>query len=132
MVGQVDAMTRHICCRLAFMILLLPAFAACVSTPTARKTLAVGSSITLQPGEQVTLPGGGTLRYVGLAADSRCPEKTQCIWAGDADVLFTHMNKTIHLHTNAEPKSIRVDDHTLVLEAVTQSSAASATVRLNP
>jgi hypothetical protein len=41
-------------------------------------------------GQQVSLPDASTLRYAGIANDSRCPPDVQCIRAGDADVLFDH------------------------------------------
>jgi hypothetical protein len=47
-----------------------------------------GQDITLAIHQQVTLPDAATLRYVGIANDSRCPPKVQCVRAGDADVLF--------------------------------------------
>src|SRR5688572_33145237 len=43
---------------------------------------------TFRPGEQITLADGSTLRYVRLVNDSRCPVDVQCVWAGDAEVLF--------------------------------------------
>lgn len=47
-----------------------------------------GESFALSVGQQIVLPDAATLRYVGIANDSRCPPKVQCIRAGDADVLF--------------------------------------------
>lgn len=122
---------------LAVVTALLSSLAACASTPATHKTLAVGTSITLQQGERAALPDGSTIQYVGLAADSRCPEKVQCIWAGDADVSFMlassdGASRAVHLHTNSEPKSIRASGHTLTLEAVTRGSEARATIRLIP
>ncbi len=123
---------------LALATVLLPALASCASASTApRAMLAVGASITLQPGERATLPDGSTLRYVAVAADSRCPEKTQCIWAGDADLLFELVKtgkapEQFHLHTGTEPKSFHASGHIIFLDAVTRGSEARATVRLTP
>jgi len=47
-----------------------------------------GAPFELAPGESVSLPDEATLRYVRVAADSRCPPDVQCIRAGDADVVF--------------------------------------------
>lgn len=47
-----------------------------------------GQEFTLTVGASATLPDGATLRYRGVANDSRCPPRVQCIRAGDADVLF--------------------------------------------
>ncbi|MBS0227029.1 MAG: hypothetical protein JSS25_11890 [Proteobacteria bacterium] len=117
---------------------LLPALASCASASIAsRKTLASGASMTLRPGERVDLPDGSTLGYVAVVADSRCPEKVQCIWAGDADLLFELAKggdeaRKFHLHTGIEPKSFHADGHIIFLDAVTRGSAARATIRLNP
>ena len=52
------------------------------------RTVAVGTSTTMQHGEAVRLPDGATLKYVGVPQDSRCPPNARCIRAGDADILF--------------------------------------------
>lgn len=122
----------------AIVATLLPALVSCASTSTAsRKTLAAGASITLQPGERANLPDGSTLGYLAVVADSRCPDKVQCIWAGDADLLFELAKdggevRKFHLHTGTEPKSFHADGHIIFLDAVTRGSDARATVRLNP
>jgi hypothetical protein len=41
-------------------------------------------------GQRVSLPDAATLHYIGIANDSRCPPRVQCIRAGDADVLFDY------------------------------------------
>ena len=48
----------------------------------------IGQPLEMAPGQQVSLPDGATLRYLEVAADSRCPPGVQCIRAGDADVAF--------------------------------------------
>ena len=124
--------------RLACTLALLSALASCVSvSTTSRKTLAVGAGITLQPGERALLPDGSTLRYVAVAADSRCPEKVQCVWAGDADLLFELAKRgselqQFHLHSGIEPKSFRATGHIIFLDAVTRDPGARATLRFNP
>jgi len=50
----------------------------------------VDSDFTMSAGEQVSFPDASTLRYIGIANDSRCPPDVMCIRAGDADVLFDH------------------------------------------
>ena len=50
----------------------------------------VDSDFTMSSGEQISLPDASTLRYIGIANDSRCPPDVMCIRAGDADVLFDH------------------------------------------
>lgn len=53
-------------------------------------TVTAGRDFHLSVGQQVALSDGSTLRYAGIANDSRCPPDVQCIRAGDADVLFDH------------------------------------------
>lgn len=53
--------------------------------------VAPGQEFSLDPGAQVRLPDASSLRYLGIANDSRCPPKVVCIRAGDADVLFDHV-----------------------------------------
>lgn len=73
--------------RLASMFLLTAVMLGCASGGTGR-SVPLGQSFTLQPGERVSLPGNASLRYLSIANDSRCPPGVQCIRAGDADVLF--------------------------------------------
>jgi hypothetical protein len=49
-----------------------------------------GQDFTMATAQRVTLPDASTLRYIGIANDSRCPPDVQCIRAGDADVLFDY------------------------------------------
>ncbi|GAB3357952.1 hypothetical protein [Lysobacter tyrosinilyticus] len=56
-------------------------------------SVAPNQDIALTVNQQVTLPDATTLRYVGIANDSRCPPKVQCVRAGDADVLFDYADK---------------------------------------
>lgn len=60
----------------------------CSGAIVTRAAAPIGQPIPLAPGQQIALPDGGTLRYVQVAADSRCRPDVQCIRAGDADVVF--------------------------------------------
>src|SRR5262245_22815450 len=42
--------------------------------------------VVLAPGQQATVPGAGSVRFEGVANDSRCPGDAICVWAGDAIV----------------------------------------------
>jgi hypothetical protein len=47
--------------------------------------VAVGQEFTLAPGQTASVDGGAlTVRFVGVAHDSRCPVNVQCIAAGNA------------------------------------------------
>jgi hypothetical protein len=64
-----------------------------------------GQDFSLSVGQQVALSDGSTLRYAGIANDSRCPPDVQCIRAGDADVLFdhtAHQGSTLRVTLNTE------------------------------
>ena len=73
--------------RLAFVAPALLLLAAC-ATPGAGRAVAADRPFTMVPGETVALPDASRLRYVEVAADSRCPVDVVCIRAGDADVVF--------------------------------------------
>ncbi|MFC5570726.1 hypothetical protein ACFPN1_11700 [Lysobacter yangpyeongensis] len=47
-----------------------------------------GQEFAMTPGQRIALPDTSSLHYLGIANDSRCPPKVQCIRAGDADVQF--------------------------------------------
>lgn len=46
-----------------------------------------GGEVVLAPGEAAELPDG-TLRYLRLVEDSRCPPDVQCVRAGDATIAL--------------------------------------------
>ena len=120
--------------RLASMLLLAVALLGCASGGTAR-SVALGQPFTLQPGERVSLPGDASLRYLGIANDSRCPPDVQCIRAGDADVLFEFTpaggtTEKITLNTERMP-SAPVGAWKLQLVTLEQGDAPRATVRVD-
>ena len=65
---------------------VLALLSACATTGA----VIADSNFTMSAGEQVSLPDASTLRYIGIANDSRCPPDVMCIRAGDAHVLFDH------------------------------------------
>ena len=65
---------------------VLMVLAGCASSGA----VTAGSDFTMSAGQHIALPDASTLRYIGIANDSRCPPDVQCIRAGDADVLFDH------------------------------------------
>jgi hypothetical protein len=71
----------------------------------------VGREFTIRAGRAVTLARESLrLRFVRVAADSRCPEGVDCVWAGNAEVLVEvgsrnrRVNKTLRLNTNSGPE----------------------------
>lgn len=68
----------------------------------------VGREFTIKVGRTVTLKGETLrLRFVKVAADSRCPTGVDCVWAGNAEVLVevsaggARSRRTLSLNTTA-------------------------------
>jgi hypothetical protein len=71
----------------------------------------VGREFRIRAGRTVTLAREGLrLRFVRVAADSRCPTGVECVWAGNAEVVIEvgarnrRVSKTLRLNTNASPE----------------------------
>jgi hypothetical protein len=86
------------------------AFGAVRHVGTARAAR-VGREFKIKAGRTVTLKGEGLrLRFVRVAADSRCPEGVECVWAGNAEVLIEvgakngRRKSVLRLNTNASPE----------------------------
>lgn len=67
---------------------VMTALSGCATGDAAPSGIALGQPVKMTPGERVSLPQGGTLRYVEVTDDSRCRPNVQCIRAGDANVVF--------------------------------------------
>lgn len=84
-----------------FALAALAILSGCASSGA----VTTGRDFSLSVGQQIALSDGSTLRYAGVANDSRCPPDVQCIRAGDADVLFdhaTHQGSTRRVTLNTE------------------------------
>ena len=75
------------------------------------QTASVGSEFKLKAGRVVTLDGARLrVRFVRVASDSRCPADVDCVWAGNADLVFEvggsrwRGRQTLRLNTNASPE----------------------------
>jgi len=97
----------------AFVVLLCVHAAAHGVTRRAGATQAarVGREFTIRAGRTVTLARESLrVRFVRVAADSRCPENVDCVWAGNAEVLVEvgagnrRVSKTLRLNTNSGPE----------------------------
>lgn len=64
-----------------------------------------------------------TVKFVELVEDSRCPEGTNCIWAGNArikiEVSKGRNKKTFEVNTNLGPKGATYDGYQIELVALT-------------
>ena len=77
----------------------------------AAQTARVGREFELKVGRAVTLDGGGLrVRLARVESDSRCPVEVNCVWAGNAEVVFEVGGRgrsggtTLRLNTNASPE----------------------------
>ena len=72
----------------------------------------IGDEFELRVGRSVIFEDAGLwVAFLGVAEDSRCPTRVQCVWAGDALVLVETApypdagnSKTDTLHTHQDPK----------------------------
>ncbi len=112
----------------------LPGCTTGVSPP--RATTPIGAPIQMAPGQQLALPDGAALRYLEVAADSRCPPGAQCIRAGDADVVFEFTDTAQPLRritVNTDPPAMAaIGQWQLKLLALAFGKAPKATVRIDP
>ena len=74
--------------------------------------------------EVVVADAGVSVAFVGVDEASRCPLQAMCVWAGDASVLLEIApwpdalavdSRTDTLHTNLEPRELRLDGLELAL-----------------
>lgn len=86
---------------------LLILFAAASVTVNAQATGRGATSVLfdLKPGQTKYIPGSkAKIKFVNVMEDSRCPEGTNCIWAGNARLKFRvsegRQTKTFDLNTN--------------------------------
>jgi hypothetical protein len=85
----------------------------------------LGDEFQLRVGEQAALRDIGLwVAFLGVGADSRCPLKVMCVWAGDAAVLVETApfpdaleadSKTDTLHTHLDPKWLDLGSFELLL-----------------
>ena len=125
----------------AAMAGLLPLlFAACSTTAAEAdgpRTIAQGESFTMATGSQVVLASHGHLRYVRVTNDSRCPPDRQCVWAGDAEVVFewtaaSGQPESFSLHTGRGDRSKVLGGSQLTLVSLDRGANPEAQLRLDP
>jgi hypothetical protein len=74
----------------------------------------LGDTFALRVGHSVTVADVGLrLRFVAVAADSRCPSQVMCVWAGDAVLLIESTTSGGEasldtLRTTTGPTSVRL------------------------
>lgn len=129
---------------MAALVVLLLASVSCLSPPAQRALPSQPGPLPVsQPdtrivevpvGVTVPLPGsGGSVTFVRVTEDSRCPTGTTCIWEGDAVVeLRVDANatvETLELHTNPRfAREGRAGGVVLTLERLDPHPAADQAV----
>jgi hypothetical protein len=119
---------------------LLPLLFAACSTPPAdasdQRTIADGEAFTLATGERVALADRSMLRYVRVTNDSRCRPGHQCVWAGDAEVVFEWATsaaatpESFSLHTGRGDRSKALGGRRLTLLSLAQGAEPDAQLKL--
>lgn len=115
--------------------LLLTACASPAAGADALRRIDADGIFQLSVGERVALEGG-TLRYLRVANDSRCPPGVQCIWAGDAEVVLQWtatgaQPDDFSLHTGRGERSRNVGKQRLTLESLAHGANPVASLRLD-
>jgi len=78
---------------------------------------AKSENVTVEAGHSKTSATGKiTVKFVSVEEDSRCPEGTQCIWAGNARVKITLAKgkkaaKTFMLNSTTQPNTITFEGY---------------------
>lgn len=97
--------------------------------------VADGGDFTMQPGTQVALADGSSLRYLRVLEDSRCKPDVQCVWAGDAEVAFRWTPsegspQDFSLHTGKAAKDHVLGSRRLTLLSLSRGPAPPAMLRV--
>ena len=111
------------------VVFLALTFTACATGSMNGPAGPVDLRVVLAPGQQTAVPGAGTIRFEGVANDSRCPGDAICVWAGDATVRVVvtvsgGIASSYELHT-FDLKPVQHLDTTITLEALSPYPFAS-------
>lgn len=103
--------------RLCALALAPLALAACTGRLSTTPENVLDERATLAIGQSATFGADNALRitFREVEEDSRCPVDVQCVWSGDAAVLFRieyhgSLVGGTTLHTHLEPKRIVIND----------------------
>ncbi|HKU88950.1 MAG TPA: hypothetical protein VJP84_04115 [Steroidobacteraceae bacterium] len=113
--------------RLAILLTCL-AFTGCIAA-AAPTPVESGATFTLAPGESASLVGTPVgVRFVSVTEDSRCPQDTTCIWAGEVKAAIEILERSkvarqleLKLGESAEGRGCRVT--LLAVEPLPSSTA---------
>lgn len=111
------------------LILAVVLAAACGTQSTVP---AFGENVTVPFSAAVRIPSDTTtVRFIGVTADSRCPSGAQCIWAGDAALVFIVGGvQQVTLHTNEGTTTVIVAGRRLTLVSLSPYPNVSTPIAL--
>ena len=111
------------------LFILALALAACGAQGTEP---ALGENIALRFGASVTIPGDSVaVRFTDVTSDSRCPSNVQCVWAGEAETVFTvgaTQQVTLTLGADAKKATAIARGHQITLLALKPYPTSTATI----
>lgn len=92
-------------------------------------SFSLGQEFTLGFGEaKVAANDGLKVAFIQKVEDSRCPPDVQCVYAGNARVVFeaskAGSSSTLSLNTLLEPKSATFNGYTVTLRSLSPGSGA--------
>lgn len=96
----------------------------------------VGAEYVLLPGDRLPLPDSTiAVTFHSVTQDSRCPADVVCVWAGDAELLFSvavgrGMAVPFTLHTTLAPRDTTIGPYRLHLTRVEPYPRSN--VRIDP
>ncbi len=96
-----------------------------------------GKQIKILVNREKAVPGSKlTIKFVSLVEDSRCPEGTNCVWAGNAKIKVTvrtrgGASKTFELNTNLGAKGETFEGYAINLVSLTPTPKENIRINRN-
>jgi hypothetical protein len=107
------------------LVAILPLAAACYEWTGPRPAeVSSPTEVALKVGQEVRVDAVLSLAFLGVPADSRCPSRLACFWAGDAAVAIAYAagtgpSRPDTLHTTLDPRDVRFSGYTIRLVGLT-------------
>lgn len=119
-----------------FLSLILMLVAVSVATTTAQAQR--DQTIRVRVNQQKSIPRANlTITFLSLVEDSRCPEGTRCVWAGNARILVrvSHARggkpETFEINTNTGARGASFDGYAINLVSLEPRPRANARLNRN-
>lgn len=96
-----------------------------------------GGQVSLRVGEEKSVGGDDfKVKFLSVLEDSRCPEGTNCIWAGNAKVEIeidggANGKQKFELNSNMEPREIVFAGRTITIVDLTPRPAENVRIDKN-